>query len=102
MFYPLLTLGAEQLFRVVEAAISLKCTQAPSPTNLKTFHKKIDWLAAQRAISPDQQDKLHEIRKLRNLVSHPVEQNLYSVGMALTVLDLVASIVNELFVPRQD
>ena len=44
-FYPLYTLAAEQLYRVVEAAVSYKYNSLGGPKPSKTtFEKKIDWL----------------------------------------------------------
>lgn len=44
-FYPLYTLAAEQLYRVVEAAVSYKYEALDGPKPNKTnFEKKIDWL----------------------------------------------------------
>jgi hypothetical protein len=41
MFYPLLTLGAEQLFRVLETSASAKCKEVnASPNQTKTFEKR--------------------------------------------------------------
>src|SRR5665213_1986395 len=46
MFYPLLALGAEQLFRVLEASAAFKCREmAGPPKKTKTFANKIEWLA---------------------------------------------------------
>jgi hypothetical protein len=44
-FYPLYTLAGEQLYRVVEAAVSYKYESLDGPKPNKTrFEKKIDWL----------------------------------------------------------
>src|ERR1700679_403437 len=44
MFYPLLTLGTEQLFRVFEAAASAKCKELAVPNKTRAFAQKVDWL----------------------------------------------------------
>jgi hypothetical protein len=97
MFYPLLTLGAEQLFRVLEAAVSHKCHVLNAPSQVRTFARKIDWLTSQKLIAPEEQTRWHVMRKLRNLGSHPTEQAIFSVGMTLTVLDSTAELINTLF-----
>jgi Domain of unknown function (DUF4145) len=97
MFYPLLTLGAEQLFRVLEAAVSLRCEALAAPPKLKTFNNKIEWLAKQRHIPPEQLSRWHAMRKLRNLSSHPTDQSIFSVGMTITILDTVSELVSALF-----
>lgn len=94
MFYPLLTLGAEQLFRVLEAALSLKCHTLNAPSQVRTFARKIDWLAGQKLISPEEQTRWHAMRKLRNLGSHPAEQAIFSLGMTLTALDSFRAVMS--------
>lgn len=37
MFYPLLTLGTEQMFRVFEASVTEKCKILNAPAKVKTF-----------------------------------------------------------------
>jgi hypothetical protein len=37
MFYPLLTLGAEQLFRVLETAASIQCHTLNAPPQIRTL-----------------------------------------------------------------
>jgi Domain of unknown function (DUF4145) len=100
LFYPLLTLGAEQLLRVLEAAVSLQCHTLNAPAQVKSFARKIDWLTNQKLISPEEQTRWHAMRKLRNLASHPTEQAIFSVGMTLTVLDSTADLINTLFLQK--
>ena len=45
MFYPLLTIGTEQLFRVLEAAATNKCIAMNAPAKVQTFSQKIKWLS---------------------------------------------------------
>jgi hypothetical protein len=100
MFYPLLTLGAEQLFRVLEAAASLQCHTLNAPSQVRTFARKIDWLTSQKLISLEERTRWHAMRKLRNLGSHPTEQAIFSIGMTLTVLDSTAELINMLFLQK--
>src|SRR5580658_1526945 len=44
MFYPLVTVGAEQMCRVSEAAIALKCEFLRAPKRENTFALRITWL----------------------------------------------------------
>jgi hypothetical protein len=100
MFYPLLTLGADQLLRTLETALSVLCHTLNAPPQVKTFARRIDWLTNQRVISPEDQTRWHALRKLRNLGSHPREQVIFSVGMTLTVLDSTADLINTLFLQK--
>ncbi len=97
MFYPLLILGVEQLFRVLEASASLKCKEMAAPPKSKTFEAKIGWLAEGGVIAAEQKLHWQAIRQLRNDSSHPSEQNIYSPGMALQVLDATVELINALF-----
>jgi hypothetical protein len=45
MFYPLLTIGTEQIFRALEAAVTNKCVAMNAPRKKKTFIDKIEWLS---------------------------------------------------------
>lgn len=100
MFYPLLTLGAEQLLRTLEAAVSLQCHTRNAPLQVKTFARKVDWLTNQKLISPEEQTQWHAMRKLRNLASHPTEQAIFSVGMTLTILDSTTHLINTLYLQK--
>lgn len=100
MFYPLLTLGAEQLLRVVEGAIAFRFKEGGGPGSLRRFQNRIDWLGTQGIISPNQQQRFHQVRIVRNSVSHPLDQNMYNPTMALEILEMTAEILNELFEPR--
>ena len=95
-FYPLYTLAAEQLFRVAETALSRKCKDVGAP-RLRNFHDKLEFLLKERIISESQGDRWHAVRSLRNRASHPTFQEIWSPGMAMDALWLVAELSNELF-----
>jgi hypothetical protein len=100
MFYPLLTLGAEQLFRVLEASASLKCKELAASTRVGTFEKKIEWLGEKGAITAEQQLRWNAVRHMRNEASHPKDQSIYSLGMVLPILDATVELINPLFSVR--
>jgi hypothetical protein len=98
MFYPLLALGAEQLFRVLEASASFKCKEMAAPAKKsRTFENKINWLAENGVIAAHQKPRWHAIRHLRNDTSHPKDQNIYNAAMALMVLDAAVELIAPLF-----
>jgi len=97
MFYPLLTLGAEQLFRVLEASASLKCKELTAPPKVRTFEKKIEWLEEKGAITAEEQPRWNAIRHMRNESSHPKDQSIFSPGMVLPILDATVELINPLF-----
>jgi hypothetical protein len=99
MFYPLFTLGTEQMFRVFDAAISAKCKAMKDPSKTKSFADKIEWLAEHAVISSEQKPRWTAIRHLRNEASHPTDQNILPPGEALTILDIATELINPLFFP---
>lgn len=100
-FYPLWTLGTEQLYRVTEAAVSHKCTALGSPKSKKNFKDKIDWLENEKVISPIDTETLHNIRELRNLASHPSSQSIITPGMGIQLLEWITLVVNSIFSTEQ-
>jgi hypothetical protein len=98
MFYPLLTLGAEQLFRVLEAAASAKCKAKSAPRRIKTFKEKVEWLGENGVIPAEQQSRWQAIRNLRNEASHPADQSILPPGEVLTILDVAVELINPLFI----
>jgi hypothetical protein len=103
MFYPLLTLGTEQMFRVFEASVSAKCKAMNAPPKVRTFADKIDWLGKSAVIPLEQQPRWTAVRHLRNEASHPRNQNILPPGEALTIVDIAVELITPLFlavVPR--
>ncbi len=99
MFYPLLTLGTEQMFRVFDAAVSAKCKEMKAPSKVQRFADKIKWLGERAVIPPEQQSRWNAIRHLRNEASHPADQSILPPGEALNVLDIAVELINPLFAP---
>lgn len=97
LFYPLFTLATEQLFRVVEAGVRLRCDIAQTPAKVRTYEKRIEWLAAQHIVSEAARERLHNLRHLRNESSHPERQSIYPPGLAISFLETVAETLEELF-----
>jgi hypothetical protein len=97
MFYPLLTLGTEQMFRVFETSLSTKCIDLSAPVKIATFVDKIDWLTTLGAISVEDKGRWSAIRKLRNEASHPKDQNIFPPSEALPHVDAAIELINRLF-----
>jgi hypothetical protein len=97
-FYPLMTQGCDQILRVLETAVRAKCTQLNAPPgSTKAFVNAITWLLKQGTISPQAESQWQAARMLRNDVSHPSFQHIYSVGMMREQLELGAMLINDLF-----
>lgn len=96
-FYPLYTLGGEQLFRVVEAAVAHKCKAMEAPRCVRTFEKQVDYLILEKVI-PEQEGQLwYAIRQLRNIASHPKSQSILPPGPVIGILERTAEKINALF-----
>jgi hypothetical protein len=96
-FYPLYTLAAEQLFRVVETAVAHKCKSSGTPKSSKTFEKRISWLVDKGIIPSSESIRWDAIRKLRNAASHPESQSIFTPGNAIGLLENIAEQINSLF-----
>jgi hypothetical protein len=96
-FYPLHALGAEQLFRVAEAAVTLKCEQMGAETERMRFVDKIKYLVGAGAVPAQEEDVWQGIRGMRNAASHPNIQTMFDSADALVLLRLVAGKINSLF-----
>jgi len=95
-FYPLFTLGAEQLYRVAEAAVKQRCAQMGG-SGLRSFSKRINWLHEESVIISTDVPRWHAVRKLRNYASHPNWQQIMAPGNALGTLETLSYLINQLF-----
>jgi hypothetical protein len=96
-FYPLYVLGAEQLFRVAEAAVTFKCEQMGAKTDKMRFIEKIKYLVSVSAVPTQEEDSWQGIREMRNAASHPDMQTMFDSAEALFFLQLIAGKINSLF-----
>jgi hypothetical protein len=96
-FYPLLTLGSEQMLRVIDSATSHKCEQMKAP-EIGKFFQRIEWLRKHKAIPASEESRWKVAVELRNRASHPTDQMIFNLPMALDVLDLTVELVNSLFI----
>jgi len=97
LFYPLLALGAEQMLRVCETAASLKCELMSAPEIWK-FQQKIDWLIKYGAIAKIDEERWKFIVRMRNDASHPSDQKIYNLALALEIMELTIELIESLFV----
>lgn len=99
-FYPLYSLGLEQVFRVAEAAVGHKCKQLDVP-ELKLekmrFQQRVAHLVKERVISPAAEPEWDTLRHLRNLASHPSDQTIVPTGVAIDMLRRIAAAIDALF-----
>jgi hypothetical protein len=96
-FYPLYSLATQQLFRVVEAAVAVRCQDLGAGAGVSNFHRRIEFLLAAGAIAPDEGGRWDTLRRLRNEASHARQPHIFTPFMALDVLRLTAEVVSALF-----
>ena len=96
-FYPLMSLGTEQLFRVAETAITIKCEQLKAPIGVRNFERAINWLVSKQRINKELEKQWLDIKDLRNLSSHPTQQQIISKPIALSLLQTITTLINSLF-----
>jgi len=96
-FYPLYTLGSEQLYRVIESAVALKCEQEKAPKKVNKFKDRIEWLIKKGIIDQNFRDKFHAARELRNRASHMDRQFIYDQTMAIRGVAVAVELIDILF-----
>lgn len=96
-FYPLFTLGIEQLSRVSESAITEKCLSLSIKKRKDSFNEKLKALKNQNIIKETDFEFWDNTRQLRNYFSHPENQNLFPPGVSFGMLKTITQKINELF-----
>jgi hypothetical protein len=105
-FYPMATAGAEQLFRVMEAAARERCRQLGLPVAIANasgksrptnFSANIHALQNAGQIDAADATRWEATRELRNMSSHPQRQQILPPGMTIESLAADADLVNRLF-----
>jgi hypothetical protein len=98
-FYPLYTLGCEQLFRVADTATTYKCNEVKAPHYVIkcTFEDRLKYLISKDIIPKNKENTWFAIRKFRNLTSHPKCQSILPPGQAIGLLERIVDEINSLF-----
>lgn len=99
LFYPLLTVGTDQLFRVLEAAVNATCEASHAPARVKKFSEKLSWLMETKKMPESEHKRWDDIRLLRNHSTHARDQHIYDPNIALDGLRLTVELINKLFLP---
>jgi hypothetical protein len=102
-FYPLYTLGSEQLYRVADAAALHRYRDLGGPKTKRSsdpaFKARIGWLREHGVIADERAPQWEGFRELRNDSSHPDMQSVFTPGNAYTVLRAIAECVCALYAP---
>jgi hypothetical protein len=99
-FYPLYTLGMEQMTRVLDAAAGAKCALIGAPVGVRMFQNRVEYLVSRGAIARSDADRWLCHVQMRNLASHPEDQAVFSPGMVLGLLRQFSEDINTLFAAR--
>jgi hypothetical protein len=95
-FYPLYTLGMEQLFRIGEATLFCKCRRLGYRKKKPGFSDLINFLVRKAVFDSSTAKRWDALRFLRNSASHLDRQSIYSPGMAIGTLERLADDINAL------
>src|ERR1700722_15645371 len=105
-FYPLLALGAEQRWRVLETGVRIRCQQIGIQTKRTSGkgHERetnfsenvIALLGSKDAVKLDK-SRWDAVRRLRNSTSHPSRQMILDPGQTQRVLETAVELLNNLF-----
>jgi len=105
-YYPLLTLGAEQTYRLLDTGTRIRCGQLGLPLTVKMkkgkerptyFSENIDALIKQGTAPHIEKIQWDAVRNLRNSSSHPEKQRLLNPADAQGGLLLATQFLNDLF-----
>jgi len=98
LFYPLMTLGAHQCYRVLECAVTEKRRQLGLPAPKKpNFKADIDSLVKAGAIPMAEAHRWDLARQLRNMASHLSFQEIMTPAEVLRILKRTEEAINSLF-----
>jgi hypothetical protein len=95
-FYPLYTLGTAQLYRVLEAALFLRCDALKAPKK-QTFTEMVAWLHARGVIEAERVKQWDTGRKFRTAAPRPGTQRVGDPPIAAHNLEITVGLINALY-----
>ena len=96
-FYPLFALGADQLFRVAESAVTHKCLINALAKKSARYEVKLQKLKDANYLTATEHDEWEVFRKMRNELSHSKIQTVFPAFEAISILRNVTDKINRLF-----
>jgi hypothetical protein len=105
-FYPLLTLGAEQCWRVLESGVRFRCRQVGIQTeriarsgrkDYASFSENTNALLERNLAGKFDKSCWDSVRNLRNSTSHPDQQFIMDPAQARRVVEITVHSLNDLF-----
>ena len=98
-YYPLYRLGEEQLYRVLEAAVKLRCKQDSKGERRLSFKAAADQLIKVGVIRHKDLERWNATRRLRNRASHPERVTGMPPGQVLRMFEAAVLDINGIFAP---
>lgn len=96
-FYPLFTLGLEQILRVQEAAARARAVLLGVRVGKRPYEKILDELQTRELLSPEDHEAWTIRRRLWNLTTHADRASILLPAQAVDELTRVADSINRLF-----
>ena len=97
-FYPLYTLGLQQILRVAENAVTYRCRKQGAPASKKRFMERLEWLRDHGILSTNEHARWEVVRHLRNWGTHSQNQDILLPGMAVGTVQKIANLIHSLFI----
>lgn len=96
LFYPLFTLGLEQLFRITESAARLKAVELGVSKD-RPYHAILTDLHAVGALTDAEHREWTNVRRFRNATTHAEQAMILTPGAALGMFATIVGSINRLF-----
>ncbi|HQU81689.1 MAG TPA: hypothetical protein PKY59_01100 [Pyrinomonadaceae bacterium] len=96
-FYPLFSLGADQLMKVAESAVTHKCLNHGLAKKTARYEIKLQKLKDHNYLTATEYNDWENLRKLRNELTHSKMQNIFPPFEAKFFLKNIADKINKLF-----
>lgn len=96
-FYPLFTLGFEQLIRIMETAVICRCEMLKLKPHRDNFDEHINILHKNGKITDDDAEMLQVLRHYRNEASHPKSLAILTPALANAGLKAIVAQLNSMF-----
>lgn len=96
-FYPLYTLGMEQLHRVGESAVKHKLKSIEEVKGKVSFTRCVERLKELKVVEGKSYNRWKTLKEMRNASSHATRHSLLPIEMVINHMAVFAKEVNKLF-----
>lgn len=99
-FYPLYTLGEEQLYRVFEYLVRLQYEKLSGPKPQRNVRAQVQWLIDNEHFPEPAPDRWMAMYELRNIASHPTMQQITGPPQAARTLHEMKGLIEHFYPTR--